>query len=292
MTDGDRVFRQIQNRARSDGAREGRPTPTAEYLTRHALESFLDRLTRTEHATKFVLKGGILLAVYGIRRPTRDVDAEAINMAATPALISDIVRDVAAVEVADGVWFDLATTSVQEIRDESTYPGLRMRVVSHIGPQKVVTAWDVSTGDPIIPPPGRVRVPRILGEDIEILGYTPETAVAEKGVTILERGITSTRWRDYIDIVQLAEHHHIDEDQLFESAQAVARYRGIELGPITPVTAGYGAVGQTKWAAWRRKHGLEDISEAALDTQMTKVAQVLDPAFSQADTDGDAQAPP
>ncbi len=95
MTEGEDVFQQIQNKARSDASKEGRATPTAEYLTRHAL----------------------------------------------------------------------------------------------------------STGDPIIPPPRQVRVPRVLGAEIEILGYAPETTIAEKGVTILERGITSTRWRDYIDIV-------------------------------------------------------------------------------------------
>jgi hypothetical protein len=72
VTDGEAVFRQIQNKARSDGVKDGRPTPTAEYLTRHALDSFLDRLTRTEHRDGFVLKGGILLATYGIRRPTSD----------------------------------------------------------------------------------------------------------------------------------------------------------------------------------------------------------------------------
>ncbi len=32
----------------------------------------------------------------------------------------------------------------------------------------------------------------------------PDAVVAEKGVTIVERGITSTRWRDYVDVVQLA----------------------------------------------------------------------------------------
>ncbi|MBR8743365.1 hypothetical protein DSY14_16775 [Nocardiopsis sp. MG754419] len=49
------------------------------------------------------------------------------------------------------------------------------------------------TGDPIVPSPKPVRVPRILGGEIEMLGYAPETTVAEKGVTILERGIASTR---------------------------------------------------------------------------------------------------
>lgn len=67
-----------------------------------------------------------------------------------------------------------------------------------------------------------VSIPRVLGEPIEMLGLGPGASVAEKGITILERGITSTRWRDYVDIVQLAK-HGIDRDLLFESARAVAR---------------------------------------------------------------------
>jgi hypothetical protein len=39
---------------------------------------------------------------------------------------------------------------------------------------------------------------------------------------------------------------------------------------------------QVKWAAWRRKEGVEDISEANLDDQMSRVSAVLDPVFSRA----------
>ena len=49
MTSGDAVFRQIQAAARSAAATSGAGTPTQEYLIRHTLESFLDRLTRTAH---------------------------------------------------------------------------------------------------------------------------------------------------------------------------------------------------------------------------------------------------
>ncbi|TDW87332.1 nucleotidyltransferase AbiEii toxin of type IV toxin-antitoxin system [Kribbella pratensis] len=285
MTEGEAVFRQIQNKARSDGAKEGRPTPTAEYLTRHALDSFLDRLTRTEHKDGFVLKGGFLLATYGVRRPTKDVDAEVVGGDLTAERIAQVVRDIAAVDVADGLRFDLGTISFQEIRDEAEYPGLRMRVDSYIGPQKVVVAWDISAGDPIVPPPRSVKVRRLLGGEIEILGYAPETTIAEKGVTILERGITSTRWRDYVDIVQLARQHDIDERQLLEAVSAVASYRKVELGPVAPVVAGYGAVAQAKWAAWRRKERVEAISEPDLDDQMAKVVAVLDPVFVHEATD-------
>jgi hypothetical protein len=85
MSTGDDIYRRVQAWARSEGAKTGRPTPTAEYLTRHMLESFLDRLTRTRHARDFVLKGGILLASYGVRRPTKDLDAEAVSADITAA---------------------------------------------------------------------------------------------------------------------------------------------------------------------------------------------------------------
>lgn len=279
MTTGAQVFGLIQAAARSAAARSGVATPTQEYLTRHVLESFLDRLTRTAHAEDYVLKGGILLAAYGVRRPTKDADANAISADVTAAHVAQVVRDLAAVEVDDGVVFDIDTIMVQEIREQAGYPGLRVRVKASVGAWNGTAAWDVSTGDPIVPSPRVVRIDRVLGEPIELLGYASETTIAEKGVTILERGITSTRWRDYVDIVQLAQ-QGIDADELLRSARAVARYRGVTLEPVRPHLAGYGEVGQAKWAAWRRKEKLEAVCEESLDDQAARVASHLDPVFA------------
>jgi hypothetical protein len=282
IPDGE-VFRRIQAAARSTAAKTGTGAPTQEYLIRHALESFLDRLTRTTHGDDFVVKGGILLAAYGVRRPTKDADVNAIGADVTTDHLKNVVRDIAAVEVDDGVVFDLDSINVQEIREQADYPGFRIRVSVSISPWKGTIIWDVSTGDPIIPPPRRVRIERVLGDPIMLLGYAPETTIAEKAVTILERGITSTRWRDYIDIVQLAK-QGINTDELLSSARAVARYRGITLEPIAPHVVGYGQVAQTRWAAWRRKEHLESVSEADLDQQLALVTSCLDPIFSRAST--------
>ena len=184
---------------RSAAAKTGNVAPTQEYLIRHLLESFLDRLTRTEHAADFVLKGGILLAAYGVRRPTKDADANAVNADVSAEHVADVVRDIAAVQVADGVVFDVGSIDVQEIREQSDYPGLRVRVRATIGPWRGTAAWDVSTGDPIVPAPRAVTIARVLGDPIVLLCYAPETTIAEKGVTILEHGVTSTRWRDYVE---------------------------------------------------------------------------------------------
>lgn len=160
MSRGDQIFNQIQKKARTDGVEASRQPPTAEYLTRHALESFLDRLTQTEHGGNFVLKGGILLAAYGARRPTKDVDAEAISSPVTAGSIAQILSDIAAVEADDGVEFNLGSLDVQEIREEAEYPGLRVRVNISIGTFSGKVLWDISTGDPIVPTPKMVKVPR------------------------------------------------------------------------------------------------------------------------------------
>lgn len=283
MSVGDEVFRRVQFTARSTAAKTGTGVPTQEYLIRHTLESFLDRLTRTAHAEDFVLKGGILLAAYGVRRPTKDVDANAVGADVTADHLIAVVHDIAAVETDDGVVFDPGSISVQEIREHADYPGFRVRVGVSIGPWTGTAVWDVSAGDPIVPAPRHVRIDRVLGDPIVLLGYAPETTIAEKGVTILERGIASTRWRDYVDIVQLAR-QGIDADELLRSARAVARYRVVTLEPIAPHVVGYGQIGQAKWAAWRRKERLEPVCEADLDQQMALVASYLDPVFSHGDT--------
>lgn len=281
MTRSEKIYRDLSRLARQDIRPNGRPAPFAEYLTRHFLESFLHRLTKSTHAGDFVLKGGILLAVYGARRPTKDVDSQAISSTVTPIRLAQVARDIASISADDGVEFDMQSIDVQQIRDDADYPGLRLRMPARLHTAKGTIVWDVSTGDPIVPTPRVVRVPRALGDDIEILGYAPETAVAEKGVTILERGITSTRWRDYVDIVQLSRSHPLDPTELHASAAAVAAHRRVNLQPVTPHLAGYGAIAQPKWSAWRRKEGFEAISEAQLDDQVLLVALVLDPVFSQ-----------
>jgi hypothetical protein len=133
-----------------------------------------------------------------------------------------------------------------------------------------------------VPPPRKVTIDRVVGDPITLLGYAPETTIAEKGVTILERGITSTRWRDYVDVVALAR-QGIDADELLRAARAVARHRGVTLEPVAPHLAGYGAVAQAKWAAWRRKERLESACEEILDDQVTLIVSCLDAVFVHGD---------
>lgn len=90
MTTGEEVLRRLRATAQSAKDKTGKPASTQELLTRHVLESFLDRLSRTEHAQDFILKGGILLAAYRARRPTKDVDANAVSADVTAEHLSTV----------------------------------------------------------------------------------------------------------------------------------------------------------------------------------------------------------
>lgn len=83
-----RVYLDLQNMARRNRR------PTDELLALYALEGFLDRLSRSSDADRFVLKGGTLLA-YEVRRPTRDVDLHAFATANEPDRVLSRIRDIA-----------------------------------------------------------------------------------------------------------------------------------------------------------------------------------------------------
>lgn len=54
--------------------------PVQELMVLYVLEAFLDRLSRSDCRRQLVLKGGVLLAVFDERRPTRDVDLQAQDL--------------------------------------------------------------------------------------------------------------------------------------------------------------------------------------------------------------------
>ena len=65
-TPAGQAYNDLRNLARRDGR------DPAEYITLYALEGFLARLGISEHAEEFALKGGVLIAAFAARRPTRD----------------------------------------------------------------------------------------------------------------------------------------------------------------------------------------------------------------------------
>ena len=96
---------------------------------------------------------------------------------------------------------------------------------------------------------------------INILGCRVELILAEKIITALQRGTANTRWRDFVDIAELAR-RDINSEDLAESIRRVAAFRQVQLSPLSNTLEGFGEHAQSRWAAWRRKQQLNDTPES------------------------------
>jgi hypothetical protein len=151
---------------RKAAAAEGKSTD--EYLQLHALEAFVERLAGSRRAQDFVLKGGVLLSAYDVRRPTRDVDLATRTLPNAPNAVEAVIAEIAAVQVHDGWVF--ATVGAESIREDAAYSGVRVTIRGELASARQEFGVDVSFGDPIVPAPSAVRLHRILGDEISIVG--------------------------------------------------------------------------------------------------------------------------
>lgn len=232
--------------------------PTAELLQLYVLESFLRRLVRSRHDRALVLKGGMLLAAFDLRRATRDVDVLALKTDNDPAAVQRLIVDVTSVEADDGVEFLQDTITAAVIRDDDVYPGVRASLEARLATARLKFSVDFNVGDPVIPAPIRTAIPVLLGdENIEVLAYPKVMVVAEKLVTALQRGRASTRWRDFADLFMLVP-GDLADDEIIEALRAVAKYRGVPLQPLGQVLDGMAKEAQARWATWRERQGAQE----------------------------------
>lgn len=104
-TPSGRTYNNLRNLAR----RQGRDV--AEYLSLFVLEGFLARLSASQYADQLILKGGVLMAAFSARRPTRDIDLSASGFPNDVVEAEGRVRSIAAIGIDDDLIF--VTSSVR-----------------------------------------------------------------------------------------------------------------------------------------------------------------------------------
>ena len=104
-------------------------------LARFGLERFLYRLSRSDHADRFVLKGALMMLVWlgETLRPTRDADLLGFGDLSGRSLTS-IFEEVCVIAVEpDGLTFLPTSIRVAPIRPEDAYGGMRATLEGHLG---------------------------------------------------------------------------------------------------------------------------------------------------------------
>lgn len=100
--------------------------PAQVILQNYMFERLLIRLSMSAYKSKFVLKGGMLVAaIVGLDNcSTMDLDATLKNLPLTPEAIEEALRSIIAVRGEDGVEFSYI--SIAPIRQDDIYGGYRV----------------------------------------------------------------------------------------------------------------------------------------------------------------------
>ncbi len=237
-----------------------------------------------------MLKGGVLLAAYGLRRPTTDIDGAALQtpneVEAIRQFITDVARTALPAELDDGLTFDLDNVTAEVIRDEGEYSGVRVRLPTRLASAREPFHVDVNVGDPIWPEPAQISLPRLLGQEpIQLRGYPMEMVLAEKIITALERGSANTRWRDFGDIFVITGQRSFGAREIRQALQAVADYRRVELASLDDALDGYAEIGQQRWSSWRRKLQLTETLPEGFDHALESLKAFANPIITGAAAD-------
>jgi hypothetical protein len=250
-----------------------------ELLRLYALEGLLARLAVSRHAARLVLKGGLLLAAYGTRRATRDIDLQARPRASELGNVLTMVGEIAGIGADDGLSYTAEAATAHAIGHDDAYRGVRVVLTGTLADTSIRLHVDVNVGDPVWPAPEAVLVPGLLGRDVVLSGYPLSMVHADKIVTAVERGAATTRWRDFADIYALSARHRVHGHELVGSIERVARFRRTTPRPLAGVLRGWLRTPPPAWATWRRLQWLDGVPGNFAEV-LADVIAFADPALT------------
>lgn len=234
-------------------------------LVRHALERLLYRLSISQHADQFVLKGALLFQLWFnlTDRPTRDADFLGFGEA-DPQRITAIFTELArldAPELADdGLEFDADSVRAAAIREAAGYPGLRITLQATLDGARIPVQCDIGFGDAVTPAARREELRTLLPLPAPALRvYPPETVVAEKLEAIVRFAGFNSRMKDFFDLWVLFTHGELDAGLLPVAVRATFERRGTAI-PEAPPEGMSDAFVQARvpmWNAFVGRNGLQ-----------------------------------
>ncbi len=178
--------------------------PFQELLQYYGMERFLFRLSESNHRDIFILKGALLLKVWRISdsRATMDIDTLARtsnSLANLTKIIKEICEHVPSID--DGIEFLSSSVKGEKMQLQKEYEGVRIRFEGYLGSAKVPMQIDVGFGDVITPAIEESHYPNLLDfPGPKLKTYPQETLIAEKILTMVEKGETNSRTKDFYDV--------------------------------------------------------------------------------------------
>jgi predicted nucleotidyltransferase component of viral defense system len=255
------VLARLRNHSASNGG------PFQQVLQQYAIERFLYRISKSQHAEGVILKGALLLKTIGIprARPTMDIDMLRKGKADRATLMA-LVKDCATLEVdPDGLSLAASSIVAEEITKDSEYAGTRVLMDARLGNVRLRIQIDFGVGDVMVPGPRMIEYPAVLhGDTIRLLAYPVESAISEKLQAMVALGDANSRMKDFYDIWACSKHLEFDANTLLKAIEATFRNREtpIPAEEIEALTSEFAERHGAQWNAFVRKMGQREHEDA------------------------------
>jgi hypothetical protein len=253
-------------------------------LMHYFIERLLYRLSVSVYAGNFILKGGLLLyAVLDNKaRTTRDIDLLAEKIRNTPDELLGIFTEIAGLPGNDAVSYDTKTITVERIKEDADYEGIRLKLTGYLDRSRHVLQFDIGFGDVVIPKPVLMTYPSILDmEAPRLRAYTLESVIAEKfqaGVYLAE---ANSCMKDFYDLYALCVAKSFDGATLYEAVRRTFERRKTILPSIPTIfTDTFLALPekQIQWRAFLNRTGIEVAGDFTM--VMTGIRKFLLPLYN------------
>lgn len=268
----------IANRINKSADSLGVPRQDLQLLFR--LQELLRQISESKYRSDFVFKGGfeIMTLIGAPLRTTTDLDVTLNHYSLNADELKKIFFDI--FEHAEGpIHFEI--TQVKSEMNENKYPGFRLGVIGTMGKTRSKLNIDISTGDVIYPNPIKFMHTNFIDahDKITINAFPQEQIMADKLITIYQKGPNNTRAKDFYDIWALSTliSNDLDHQHLIKAFHETAKAK--KIGNLT-LSQGEAILEELKTApgmalSWK---SYQQTKKFAQDIRLTRV---LDSARKQ-----------
>ncbi len=235
-----------------------------EVLQYYGIERFLYRLSKTQYADSFVLKGGLAFYNWDIplRRPTKDIDFLS-TLENRKEIIDQVIRAAIAISVPkDGIYFDPASITLEEKQVDADRKGIRTAFLGFLGRSEIHMQIDFGFSDEITSKPEVISYPTLLHDlaSPQLKGYPVEAVIAEKFHAMERFADVPSRWKDYYDIWLISDHFEIDDQSLSKAIGRTFEKRATAIPTNRPrsLSADFASKYRENWLAFLRKNELQN----------------------------------
>lgn len=243
----------LKNQAKEDGK-----TMQDELVT-YGLERTIYRLSISEYAKRFTLKGGIFLyALFdgNFARATIDIDLLAQHIPNDAEEMKKVFKDIFAIGCDDALRFDLDSLEVINITEFKEYHGVNVFIFAYLDRTKVPVSIDIGFGDIIYPERMKMNFPVLLDMEVpKVYAYSICSVIAEKFEALVSLGLANGRYKDFYDIYVLSEKYDFDGEELQNAIMETFSHRGTGFNDIVAFESEFteDLVRQNRWNSFIKK---------------------------------------